>query len=159
MTSINERLKHLNIELPPLPRPVGRFVHGVRQGDMLFLSGQGPLLADGTLARGKVGADVSLVEAQAHARCVGLVLVSAMREMAGSLDRIDRVIKVLGMVNAVPDFQDHPLVINGCSDLLHDIFGERGGHARSAIGVASLPGGISVEIEAVVAIKPDGRTE
>ena len=155
MTSIEERLKRLNIELPPPPQPIGQFVHGVRHGDLIFLSGQGPLRADGTLARGKVGADVSVDEAHAHARCAGLVLVSAMRDMAGSLDRIDHVIKVLGMVNAVPDFQDHPRVINGCSDLLHEIFGKRGEHARSAIGVASLPGGISVEIEAVVAVKPN----
>lgn len=156
MTIIEERLKTLNIELPQVPLPVGRFVHGIQHGDLLYLSGQGPLLADGTLAKGKVGADVSLAEAKKHARCVGLVLVSAMRELIGSLDRIDRVIKVLGMVNAAPDFQDHPQVINSCSDLLRDIFGERGEHARSAIGVASLPGGISVEIEAIVAIKPDG---
>ena len=154
MTSIEQRLKHLNIELPPAPRPVGRFVHGVQQGDLLFLSGQGPLLADGTMGRGKVGANVSLAEAELHARHVGLVLVSAMRELTGSLDRIERVIKVFGMVNAVPDFKDHPQVIDGCSDLLHDIFGARGEHARSAVGVASLPGGISVEIEAVVAIRP-----
>ena len=155
MTSVEERLRHLDIELPPAPHPVGRFVHGVQHGDLLFLSGQGPLLADGTLARGKVGADVSLEEAQMHAKRVGLVLVSAMRKMVGSLDRIDRVVKVLGLVNAVPEFQDHPTVINSCSDLLCDIFGERGEHARSAIGVASLPGGISVEIEAIVAIKPE----
>ncbi|HMB47903.1 MAG TPA: RidA family protein [Afifellaceae bacterium] len=155
MISIEERLRELNIDLPPAPRPVGRFVHGVQHGQLLFMSGQGPLREDGSLARGKVGADVSLEEARLHARCVGLVLVSAMREMAGSLERIDRVIKLRGMVNAVPEFQDHPQVIDGCSDLLHDIFGARGEHARSAIGVASLPGGISVEIEAIVAVKPD----
>lgn len=152
MSSIDERLKKLNLELPEVPSPLGRFVHGVQHGNLLYLSGQGPLLANGTLAKGKVGADVSVDEAMEHARCVGLVLVSAMRELTGSLDRIERIIKVHGLINAVPDFQNHPQVINGCSNLFHEIFEERGEHARTAIGVASLPNGISVEIEAIVAI-------
>jgi enamine deaminase RidA (YjgF/YER057c/UK114 family) len=152
MSSIDQRLRKLNIELPSVPKPLGRFVHGVRHGELLYLSGQGPLLASGTMAQGKVGLDVSLDEAIEHARCVGLVLISAMRELAGSLDRIERIIKVTGLINAVPDFRDHPQVINGCSNLFHEIFEERGEHARTAIGVASLPNAISVEIEAIVAI-------
>jgi len=155
MSIIEERLRKLNLDLPSVPSPLGRFVHGVQHGNLLYLSGQGPLLANGLLAQGKVGADVSLDEAIEHARFVGLVLVSAMRELTGSLDRIDRIVKVLGLINAVPDFQNHPQVINGCSNLFHEIFAERGEHARSAIGVSSLPNGISVEIEAIVAIEPD----
>jgi enamine deaminase RidA (YjgF/YER057c/UK114 family) len=152
MSSIDERLQKLNIELPAVPKPLGRFVHGVQHGDLLFLSGQGPLLANGTMAQGKVGLDVSLDEAIEHARCVGLVLVSAMRELTGSLDRIDRIVKIMGLINAASDFRDHPQVINGCSNLFHEIFEERGQHARTAFGVTSLPNAITVEIEAIVAI-------
>ena len=154
-TSIEERLKDLAIELPREPEPVGNFVHGVQHGSLLYLSGQGPLLANGELARGKVGADVSGDEAHEHARRVGLVLISAMRARLESLDRVERIVKVLGMVNSLPNFTDHPRVINGCSDLFHEVFGARGIHARSSVGVESLPGGITVEIEAIVAVKPE----
>lgn len=154
MSSIEARLKELNIELPEVPKPLGRFAHGVQHGNLLFLSGQGPLGRDGQLAKGKVGAGVSVTEAQGHAREVGLVLVSAMRQVLGSLDRVDRIVKVLGMVNATPEFEEHPKVINGCSNLFHEIFEDKGEHARSAIGVASLPNGITVEVEAIIAVKP-----
>ncbi len=155
MSNIKNRLRDLNIVLPEVPKPLGRFVQGVQQGDLLFLSGQGPLGPDGALARGKVGAEVTVAEAQVHARQVGLVLVAAMENLLGSLDRVERVVKVLGLVNASPNFEDHPQVINGCSTLFHEIFEDRGEHARSAIGVSSLPGGISVEIEAVIAVRPE----
>lgn len=155
MTTIEARLKELNIELPEVPKPIGRFVLGVQHGDLLFLSGQGPLGKDGQYGKGKVGADVTVDEAQKHARDVGLVMVAAMREVLGSLERVDRIVKVLGMVNATLDFEEHPKVINGCSNLFHEIFEKRGEHARSAIGVASLPMGISVEVEAIIAVKPD----
>lgn len=152
-SSVDARLRVLGIELPRVPEPVGNFVHGVEHGGLLYLSGQGPLLANGELARGKVGADVSGDEAREHARRVGLVLLSAMRARLGSLDRVERIVKILGMVNSLPDFMDHPRVIDGCSDLFHEVFGERGVHARSAVGVESLPGGITVEIEAIVAVR------
>ena len=149
------RLATLGLVLPPVPRPVGNFELGVIEGSTLILSGQGPLLDTGELARGRVGNEVSVDEARDHARRTGLVLISAMRAMLGSLDHVRRVLKVFGMVNAVPEFAEHPTVINGCSDLFVEVFAERGRHARSAVGVGSLPGNITVEIEAVVAISKE----
>lgn len=147
------RLRKLGIELPPLPEPIGNFVCGRRERDLLFLSGQGPLLEDGTYATGKVGLDTDTEQARLHARRTGLVILAALRSELGSLDRVARITKVLGMVNAIPEFTEHPKVIDGCSGLFIEVFGEgRGSHARSAIGVASLPNGITVEIEAVVSV-------
>ncbi len=147
------RLLELGIELPPLPAPVGNFSYSRTEGGLAYLSGQGPLLEDGTMATGKVGLDVDADQAREHARRTGLVLLAAMRAEFGSLDRVRSVVKLLGMVNAVPEFTDHPKVIDGCSDLLVEVFGtERGSHARSAVGVGSLPNGITVEIEAVVSL-------
>ena len=153
MESPEKRLEELGISLPELPPPVGNFAPFSLQGNLLFLSGQGPILADGSLATGKVGEDVSTEQAYEHARRTGLVLLSCMRQALGTLDRIERIVKVLGMVNAAPQFCEHPKVINGCSDLFVEVFGDRGRHARSAVGMGSLPGGISVEIEAIVAIR------
>jgi enamine deaminase RidA (YjgF/YER057c/UK114 family) len=148
-----DRLARLGIVLPPAPKPVATFVTAVREGNLLFLSGQGPLEANGTEHRGKVGAGVSLEQAYGHARIVGINLLAVMHEHLGSLARVRRIVKILGMVNAAPDFADHPRVINGCSDLMVEVFGEAiGAHARSAVGMGSLPGQITVEIEAVVAI-------
>jgi enamine deaminase RidA (YjgF/YER057c/UK114 family) len=146
-----ERLRALNLTLPQLPTPIGKFVHGVEHNGLLYLSGQGPLLDDGRLATGKVGRDFNVEDAREHAHRAGLVLLAAMEEMLGSLDNVERIVKILGMVNAEPDFVEHPEVINGCSALFMLVFGVRGRHARSAIGVSSLPGNITVEIEAVVA--------
>ncbi len=153
MQSPELRLKELGLSLPKVPAPVGNFAPFVLHNDLLFLSGQGPLLEDGSLATGKVGAEVTVEQAYVHARRAGLVLISSMRDALGSLERIERIVKVLGMVNAAPDFSEHPKVINGCSDLFVEIFGQRGRHARSAVGMGSLPGGITVEIEAVVAVR------
>jgi enamine deaminase RidA (YjgF/YER057c/UK114 family) len=150
--SVDARLKELKIELPPLPKPIGNYVHAVRTGNLLFLAGKGPHNPDGSVPTGKVGRDVSTEQAYAHARSVGLTLISAMKEAVGSLDRVVRVVKVLGMVNATPEFGDQPKVINGCSDLFVEVFGEKGRHARSAVGMGSLPGGITVEIEAIVEV-------
>jgi len=147
-----QRLAALGVELPGVPVPVGHFRPGRLHGGLLYLSGQGPVMADGSLARGKVGTGVSTADACMHARRTGMVLIAAMREVLGTLDRVAGIVKVLGFVNASPDFTDHARVINGCSDLFREVFAERGEHARSAIGVASLPGNISVEIEAVVAV-------
>lgn len=144
------RLKELKIALPPIPKPAGQYVHAVRTGNLLFLAGKGPRNADGSTPTGKVGRDVTTEDAYQHARSVGLTLIAVMKETLGSLDRVKRVVKVLGMVNAVPEFGDQPKVINGCSDLFVEVFGENGKHARSAVGMGSLPGGITVEIEAIV---------
>lgn len=148
--TIEARLKELHIELPPVPKPAGTYVHAVRTGNLLFLAGKGPFSPDGSVPTGKVGRDVSTEEAHRHARSVGLTLISVMKETLGNLDRVSRIVKVLGMVNAMPEFGEQPKVINGCSDLFVEVFGEKGRHARSAVGMGSLPGGITVEIEAIV---------
>lgn len=145
------RLQSMGIQLPGSPPPVGNFVTHVADGKVLFLSGQGPREADGTLHVGKVGANVSVSDAYAHARLTGLNLIAVLHDALGDLGRVRRIIKLLGMVNADPAFTDHPAVINGCSDLFVEVFGEKGHHARSAVGFSSLPGGITVEIEAIVA--------
>jgi len=149
-----QRLSALGLTLPGVPPPVGRFVTFVEQGPLLFLSGQGPRQADGQMMSGKVGRDVSVAAAYEHARLTGLNLLSVIDAALGDLARVSRIVKLLGFVNAVPEFADHPAVINGCSDLFCDVFGDIGSHARSAIGVGSLPGNISVEVEAVVAYRP-----
>ena len=149
--SVEQKLKDLGITLPALGPPLGNYVHAKRVGNLLYLSGKGPP-DDGV--RGKLGAGMSVDEGYRHARGVGLVLIAAMREaLGGDLDRVEDIVKVLGMVNAAPDFEDHPKVVNGCSDLLVAVFGERGRHARSAVGMSSLPGGIPVEIEVIVAVR------
>lgn len=145
--TIDERLADLGIELPPVPAPAGNYVHAVRTGNLLYLSGKGP-----GNAIGKVGGGISVEDAYRHARETGLILIAVMRQELGSLDRVNRIVKVLGMVNAVPDFGQQPKVINGCSDLFVDVFGEKGRHARSAVGMGSLPGGIPVEIEVIVEV-------
>ncbi|PON06992.1 hypothetical protein ATY29_14105 [Rhizobium hidalgonense] len=147
-----QRLAALGIKLPPPPPPIANFVTHVVEGNMLYLSGQGPREADGFLHAGKVGADVGVEEAYRHARLTGINLLAVMHDALGDLSRVKRVVKLLGMVNAVPEFEDHPSVINGCSDLLIAVFGAAGEHARSAVGFGSLPGNITVEIEAIVAL-------
>lgn len=153
--SVDARLAELGIVLPPVPKPVGTYVHAVRTGNLLFLAGKGPTNPGGTQASGKVGRDVTTAQAYQHARSVGLVLLAVMKESLGSLDRVRQVVKVLGMVNAAPEFTEHPKVINGCSDLFVEVFGDRGRHARSAVGMGSLPNGITVEIEAIIEAAPD----
>jgi enamine deaminase RidA (YjgF/YER057c/UK114 family) len=147
-----DRLKAIGIILPDAPPPIANFVTHVQEGKLLFLSGQGPSEADGRQHTGKVGAGVSVEQAYGHARLTGVNLIAVMHAALGDLSRVRRVVKLFGMVNAAPDFADHPAVINGCSDLLVEVFGPRGVHARSAVGHGSLPGQITVEIEAVVAI-------
>jgi len=148
-----EHLRSRGLTLPPAPRPIASYRSYLLESGLLYLSGQGPLRSDGRLCTGKVGVDVSIEEAYAHARLVGINLLAVMHEALGDLGRVKRIVKLLGMVNAASDFVDHPRVVNGCSDLFIDVFGhEDGGHARSAIGVGSLPGNITVEIEAIVAV-------
>ncbi len=147
----DERLSELGLELPNLATPVANYVPFKRDGDLVYLSGQGPRGTDGTYPTGKVGRDVTVEDAYRHARQTGLGLLAAAREAAGSLDKVE-ILKVFGMVNAVPDFADQPKVINGCSDLFVAVLGERGRHARSAVGLGSLPNNMTVEIEAVIRV-------
>jgi enamine deaminase RidA (YjgF/YER057c/UK114 family) len=147
-----ERLKELGIALPKPPNPIANFVTHVQEGNLLFLSGQGPQEANGYLHTGKVGHDVDADRAYEHAKLTGINLLAVMQDALGDLSRVKRVVKLLGMVNAAPDFGEHPKVINGCSDLMMAVFGEAGRHARSAVGFGSLPNNITVEIEAIIAL-------
>ena len=146
---IEERLAQLGIVLPAVPAPMANYVPAVLVNDLLYLSGQGPRIGPRDFAHGKVGTDVTTEEAYQHARLVGIQLLAAAKDALGDLDRVKRVVKLLGMVNAAPDFKQHPQVINGCSDLFVEVFGEMGRHARSAVGMGSLPNNITVEIEAI----------
>ncbi len=148
--SPEERLHELGHVLPPAPKSVANYVGSVQTGNLLFLSGKGPDLAGGRQWRGKLGAELTTEEGYTAARDTMLNLLAVVHEDIGALSRIRRIVKVLGMVNSAPDFTDQPKVINGASDLLVEIFGDRGRHARSAVGMASLPGGIPVEIEMIV---------
>jgi enamine deaminase RidA (YjgF/YER057c/UK114 family) len=151
--SAEKRLKTLGLELGKVSAPVANYVNAVRTGNLLFLAGKGPRAdASGKRPSGKVGRDYTADEAYQHARTVGIDLLAVMRSELGSLDRVKRVVKLLGMVNAAPEFTDHPRVINGCSDLFVDVFGDAGRHARSAVGMGSLPMGIPVEIECIVEV-------
>ena len=148
--NVEERLLALGLRLPTIVPPGGNFRPYVVSGSLLYLSGKGaPLRSDGAPVP-KVGAEVTVEQARAHAQEVGLYLLALIGQALGGFDRLQRVVKVFGMVNAIPDFTSHTEVINGCSDLLVAVLGERGEHARSAIGVASLPKGFAVEIEAIV---------
>jgi enamine deaminase RidA (YjgF/YER057c/UK114 family) len=151
--AVYDRLRGAGIVLPHPPRSIGNFATHVQEGSLIFLSGQGPQTENGEFRTGKVGAEVSVDEAYAHARLVGINLLAVLHHALGDLGKVKRVIKLLGMVNATPEFTDHPRVINGCSDLFIEVFGDAGHHARSAIGLGSLPRNITVEIEAVVAVK------
>jgi enamine deaminase RidA (YjgF/YER057c/UK114 family) len=152
MAEIAARLAALGLTLPPVPAPIGLFQLGRVDGRLLFLSGQGPVMPDGRLATGKVGRDVTADQARDHAMRTGLALLAAADQVLGGLGRVAGVVKVLGLVNATEDFDRHPFVIDGCSDLFHQVLGPGAGHARSAIGVASLPGRITVEIEAILSL-------
>lgn len=144
------KVAELKLELPPAPKPVAVYKPIVISGNLAYVSGHGPLRADKTLVVGRVGDDLTVEQGKAAARQVGLGILSTLRAQLGSLDRVKRVIKVLGMVNSTPDFKDHPAVINGCSELFADVWGsENGIGARSAVGMGSLPGNIAVEIEAI----------
>ncbi|MBX9989176.1 RidA family protein [Phreatobacter oligotrophus] len=147
-----EKLAQMGLTLPPTPTPAGNYVPFKRDGNIAYLAGQGPRKADGSLHTGKVGADVTVETAYEHAKLVGLqILASAKAAAGGDLSKVE-FLKVLGMVNGTPDFGDHPRVINGFSDLMVAVLGDRGRHARSAVGMGSLPMGITVEIEAVIRI-------
>ena len=148
--SAESRLAELGLQLPPVPKPAGVYKPLVVSGKMAYVSGHGPLKADKTMFTGRVGADVDLAAGVQSARQTGLAILATLREYLGSLDKVARVVKVLGMVNCTADFTQHPQVINGCSELFRDIWGEdHGVGARSAVGMGSLPGNITTEIEVI----------
>mgnify|MGYP000244273100 CR=1 FL=1 len=149
---IDARLKTLNLTLPTLGVPRANYVHAVTTGKLVFLAGKGPTRADGTRVDGKLGADLTVEQGYAAARLVGLQQLAALKLELGDLGRVKRIVKVHGMVNATPDFTNQSKVINGFSDLMVEVFGEAGKHARAAVGMGSLPGGMAVEIEVVVEI-------
>ena len=152
--SAEKRVIELKLELPPAPKPVAVYRTAVVVQNIAYVSGHGPLKSDGTMITGRVGADLDLTAGKAAARQVGLAILSTLRSELGTLDRVKRLLKTLGMVNATPDFPDHPAVINGFSELMAEVFGREDGiGARSAVGMGSLPGNIAVEIEAIFEIK------
>ena len=152
--SAEKRLKELGIQLAPPSTPVANYVNAVRSGNLLFLAGKGP-----GAVKGKLGAEFTVEQGYQHARSVGLALLAVMKAELGSLDRVNRVVKLLGMVNGTAEFTDQPKVINGCSDLFVEVFGDQGKHARSAVGMGSLPNGIPVEIECIVEVQAGGTAK
>ncbi len=151
--NIDQKLSNLGIVLPKTPKPLANYVNAVRVDNTIYLSGKGPRKADGTFITGKVGKDMTVEEAQQAARLVGINQLAALKEFIGNLDKVKRIVKVLGMVNCTTDFTQQPTVINGFSDLMVEVFGEKGRHARSAVGMGSLPANIPVEIEMIVEIE------
>ena len=150
---VEQRLIEHGIELPEGASPAGNYVAAVRSGNLVFLAGHGPFRANGTVVTGKVGDDLDLAAAQDAARWAALNLLASLRSELGTLDRVTRIVKVLGMVNCAPGFNQTPQVIDGCSNLLVELFGDEiGRHARSAVGMSELPFGIAVEIEMVVEV-------
>jgi enamine deaminase RidA (YjgF/YER057c/UK114 family) len=151
--SPEEQLARLEIELPSAPKPMGVYSPIVVVGDMAYLSGHGPLNSDNSLTIGRVGDDLSLEEGYQAARQTGLAMLATLRAHLGTLDRVERVVKITGMVHATPEFTQHPAVINGCSELLAEVFGPLGVAARSAVGMNSLPAGMAVEIEGIFQVR------
>ncbi len=152
--SAEQRIVDLALDLPSPPKAAGNYVPGVQTGNLLFLSGCVPKRADGSTVTGKLGAGLGVEQGYDAARLAGLAMLARIRLVVGSLDRVARVVKVLGMVNAAPDFIQQPKVIDGFSDLMAEVFGEAGRGARAAVGMATLSGGAAVEVEMVVELKP-----
>jgi enamine deaminase RidA (YjgF/YER057c/UK114 family) len=150
--SAEKKLKELGISLPPSPKPVANYVPTVRVGNLLFVSGHGPYNDGKTLTSGKLGKELTVDQGYQTARNVALNCLASIRAAIGDLDRVKRVVKLLGMVNCTEDFKDHPKVINGASDLLVEVLGDAGKHARSAVGMQALPNGIAVEIEMILEV-------
>tara|TARA_B100000686_G_scaffold151208_2_gene158501 strand:+ start:152 stop:619 length:468 start_codon:yes stop_codon:yes gene_type:complete len=154
MSKIADRIKELGITLPESPSPVANYIPVVKTGNLIYLSGVGPAdKPDGTSYTGKLGKDLSIDQGYDAARLTAVNLISRLNGFLDDLDQVKQIVKVLSMVNATPDFLDPPAVTNGCSDLLVEVFGDKGRHARSAIGVATLPGGMPIEIELIAEIK------
>jgi len=150
---VEQKLKELGIVLPELSKPVANYVHAVRTGNLIFLAGKGPRKADGTYVSGKLGKDLTIEEGYAAARLTAINQLAVLKAEIGDLNNVRRIVKVLGMVNATPDFMEHPKVINGFSDLMVEVFGDKGRHARAAVGMGSLPFNTAVEIEMIVEVE------
>ena len=154
VADFDARIDELKLTLPPAPVPVAKYKPAVQTGNILYVSGHGPLKADKTMTTGRVGSELTLEEGKEAARQVGLAILATVRNTLGSLNKVKRLIKSLGMVNATADFKDHPVVINGYSELMAEVFGDDAGvGARSAVGMGSLPGNIPVEIEAIFEVE------
>ena len=151
--SIEKRLEELGIQLQTPAQPVANYVTTVQTGNLVFTSGHGPIGDDGQLIKGQLGTDMNIEAGYQAARSVGIGLISTLKATLGDLDRIQRVVKVVGFVNSTADFLDHPSVVNGVSDLFVEVFGDKGKHARSAVGMVQLPGGIAVEVEMIVEVE------
>ena len=152
MSQAEEKLHQMGLSLPPPPQPVANYVPAVRSGNLVFLAGAAPRRADGSLVTGKLGSDLTVERGYEAARLCGLNLLANLKREIGDLDELRRIVKVLGMVNSAPEFGEQPKVINGASDLFVEVFGEKGRHARSAVGMGALPFGIAVEIEMIVEV-------
>lgn len=152
MTQAERKLKQLGFILPKAPAPVANYVGSVRTGNLVFISGSGPITPDGVMITGKLGADLKVEDGYKAAQLCALNMLAHLKAQIGDLDKVTRIVKVLGMVNSAPTFTDQPKVINGCSDLLVNVFGDKGRHARSAVGMAALPMNIAVETEMVVEV-------
>jgi enamine deaminase RidA (YjgF/YER057c/UK114 family) len=153
MSQAEEKLQQMGLKLPVPPSPAGSYVPAIRTGNLVFLSAAGPRVPDEPLMVGKVGRDLTAEQAQEAARITALNLLANLKAIIGDLDKVSHIVKVFGMVNCTPEFTDHPKVINGCSDLLVELFGEKGRHARAAVGVASVPFGSPVSIDMVVEVE------
>lgn len=152
---IEQRLAELGIELPEVSAPVANYVNSVRSGNLLFLAGKGPKKTDGSYITGRVTEDLTLEEAQEAARLTAINQLAVLKAELGDLNKVKRIVKVTGMVNSPPGFGNQPEVINGFSDLMVEVFGERGKHARAAVGMSSLPRNIAVEIEMIVEVEAE----
>lgn len=152
-TDAEKKLKELNIELIPPTKPIANYVKAVRTGNLVFLAGHGPSKADGTITMGKVGKDLTIEQGYEAARQTGISLLSTLKAEIGDLNKVKRIVKVLGMVNCTETFADQPKVVNGFSDLMVQVFGEKGKHARSAVGMYALPMNMAVEIEMIVEVE------
>ncbi len=150
---VEAKLKELGITLPAVPPPVANYVNSVRTGNLVFMAGKGPNRPEGGYITGKLGQDLTVEQGYEAARLAAIIQLAALKAEVGDLNKVKRIVKVLGMVNAVPDFTDHPEVINGFSDLMVEVFGDKGKHARAAVGMGSLPRNIAVEIEMIVEVE------
>lgn len=150
---VEGKLESLGLVLPEMPPPIANYLRSRRTGNLVFLAGHGPLKADGSYVTGKVDSEVSIEQAYEAARLTCLALLASLKEEIGDLDKVKRVVRVFGMVNSTPEFTDQPRIINGCSDLLVELYGDNGRHARAAVGMVSLPMGIAVEIEMLVEVE------
>ena len=153
MSQVEDKLREMGLDLTEGPPPMANYIPGYRTGNLVFLSGVGPRDADGNTLRGKLGQEVTVEEGYQAARLCALNLLANLKGIIGDLDKVKHVVKLLAMVNAAPDFTQQPAVINGCSDLLVEVLGDKGRHARSAVGMGSLPGGMAVEIEMIVEVE------